>query len=242
MFSKVKVTYFLAKVSAVVVLLVAASATARADVVTYYSGDLRTNGNVLDCGAGCTLGASNTDGDYAQWAAVTYNFTVTTATTIQAITYSYGGGTSLTGALVAPGGLEPYLSLFDGSGNFLTSSYGSSCPAGAGTIGGNCFDVGLDTGSTVAPGTYTIALSAFENMSYAENLGTPYMLADGFTGLGNLGDGESLAYGFDVILANEAPPATTPEPASGVLLVTGLLSAAIRFKNRNQSPRKETSL
>jgi len=223
----------------VVVLLVAASATARADVVTYYSGDLRTNGNVLDCGAGCTLGASNTDGDYAQWAAVTYNFTVTTATTIQAITYSYGGGTSLTGALVAPGGLEPYLSLFDGSGNFLTSSYGSSAPrepeqlaAIASMLGGHWVHGGS--------GTYTIALSAFENMSYAETLALPICWRMDLPGWGTWRWREP-GYGFRCDPGQRGTTGHYAGAASGVLLVTGLLSR--RFDSKTETiTSKETSL
>ncbi len=58
-------------------------------------------------------------------------------------------------------------------------------------------------------------------MSYAENLGPPYLLSDGFTGLGNLGDGENLDYAFDVILSAE----TVPEPATfgtALLLLIGM--------------------
>lgn len=72
-------------------------------------------------------------------------------------------------------------------------------------------------------GTYQIALSAYENLSFAENLGTE-TLADGFTGLGNLYPGEDLHYAFDVnITPGSTPPAPVPEPASGVLrtLATG---------------------
>jgi hypothetical protein len=184
--------------------------------VIFLSGDLRTNATVTDCGAGCTLGPSNTDGDYAQWAAVVTPFNVLNNTTMQAITYSYGGGTSLTGPIVSPGGLEPYLSLFDSGGNFLASTYlGTTCPPGANPVGGNCFDVLLD-GGTLTPGTYYIALSAYANMSSAENGGTG-TLADGFTGLGNLMPGENLNYAFDVIL-----PTNTPEPGTGTLLMLGI--------------------
>jgi hypothetical protein len=205
-------------------LFIGSAVSAKASVI-FFSGDLRADANVIDCGTGCTLGPGNSDGDYAQYAAVTYNFTVSTPTDIQAITYSFAGGTSLTGVVVPAGGLEPYLSLFDGSGNFITSSFGSPCPPGANTLGGNCFDVELDTGSVVQPGSYTIALSAFENMSLAENLGTG-TLADGFTGLGNLATGESLAYGFDVVL-----PTDTPEPGTG-LLVLAAIGAAFLFNLR----------
>jgi hypothetical protein len=206
-------------------LLAGAAASAKADVI-FYSGDLRTDANVTSCGGGCTLGPGNTDLEYANWAVATYSFVVNTTTTVQAITYGYAGGTSLTGAIIPGGGLEPYLSLFDSSGNFLTSSFTGTCPATANTIGGNCFDVQLDTTPLLQPGTYTIALSAWENMSFAENLGTG-TLADGFTGLGNLNPGESLDYAFDVILPGNIPPGSAPEPGTGLLVMAALGAAAV---------------
>ena len=75
--------------------------------VILYSGSLRTNANVTSCGTGCTLGPSNADSDYAQWAAAVYSFQVHQTTFMEAITYSYGGGTSLTGVNVPAGGFEP---------------------------------------------------------------------------------------------------------------------------------------
>jgi hypothetical protein len=140
---------------------------------------------------------------------------------MQAITYSYGGGTSKTGPVVLAGGLEPYLSLFDAGGDFLASTFsGTTCPAGANTVGGNCFDVSLD-GGLLAPGTYQIALTAFDNMSLAENGGPPLLLSDVFTGLGNLAPDENLSYAFDVNLTGGSGP-SAPEPATGWLLVSAL--------------------
>ena len=218
---------------AATLLLAGAATAAKADVL-FFSGDLRTDANVISCGSGCTLGPGNSDLEFANWAAVTYSFVVNSATTVQAITYGYAGGTSLTGADVPSGGLEPYLSLFDSSGNFLTSSFSGTCPATANTLGGNCFDVQLDTTPLLEPGTYTIALSAWENMSLAENLGTG-TLADGFTGLGNLNPGENLNYAFDVIL-----PSNVPEPGTGLLLLTAFGAAAVlKLRNRLQLPTQE---
>jgi hypothetical protein len=218
---------------AVALVLAAATTAAKADVI-FFSGDLRTDANVTACGSGCTLGPGNTDLEYANWAAVTYTFVVNTATTVQAITYGYAGGTSLTGTVVPSGGLEPYLSLFDSSGNLLASSFSGTCPATANTLGGNCFDVQLDTTPLLEPGTYTIALSAWENMSLAENLGTG-TLTDGFTGLGNLNPGENLDYAFDVIL-----PSNVPEPGTGLLLLTAFGAAAVlTLRNRFQQAKQE---
>ncbi|MGA2433922.1 MAG: DVUA0089 family protein [Bryobacteraceae bacterium] len=200
--------------------------------VIFLSGNLRTDATVTSCGAGCTLGPSNTDGDYAQFAAVVDDFTVYTPTTMEAITYGYGGGTSLTGPVVPAGGLEPYLSLFNSSGQFLASTfYGTTCPPGANSVGGNCFDVSLN-GGTLGPGTYQIALTAWENMSLVEN-GAGTNLSDGFTGLGNLAPGENLNYAFDVILPNNTLPLGTPEPASLGLFAMGCV--ALAFLKRKTS-------
>lgn len=187
--------------------------------VIFFSGNLGTDATVTSCGPSCTLGPSNTDDDFAQYAAVVYSFSVTTTTTLQAISYSYGGGVSQTGTPVAAGGLEPYFSLFDASGNFLVSSYGGPCPAGANSVGGNCYDAELDSG-LLTPGTYQIALTAYANMSFAENNGPPALLADGFTGLGNLAPRENLNYAFDVILPGSTTT-TAPEPATWGMFVAG---------------------
>ena len=208
-------------------LLFAAGQTPARAGVLFYSGNLRTDATVLDCGSACTLGPADSDGDFAQWAAVVANFALSTAGLVQVITYGFGGGTSLGGQAIAAGGLEPYLSLFDATGNFLTSTFaGTTCPAGANSVGGNCFDVLLDAG-VLAPGSYTLTLTAFENLSFAENLGTG-TLADGFTGLGSLGPGENLDYAFDLVV----PDVPAPEPGSAALLsvcLAALLALRKRF-------------
>ncbi len=197
--------------------------SARADTISFV-GNLRDDANVISCGSGCTLGASNSDGDYAQWAAVVDSFTVSSTSAMEAITFGYGGGVNGAGTTIAQGGFESYLSLFDSSGDFLASTYfATTCPAGANTNtdSGQCFDVSLD-GGTLAPGSYQIAISAYENMSSAENLGAG-TLADGFTGLGNLATGEDLHYAFDVVLSSTTP---VPEPSAGWML-GGVMLAVI---------------
>jgi len=182
-----------------------------ADTISF-TGDLRNDASFTACGPGCVLGAGNTDGDYAQWAAVVQDFTVAAPSTMQAVTFSYGGGVNGVGMIIPEGGFEPYLSLFDASGNLLASTFfGITCPPGANTntLSGQCLDVALD-GGTLAAGNYQLSISAFENLSLAENLGSG-TLADGFAGLGNLFPGEDMHYAFDVIL--NTPSSAVPEPA-----------------------------
>ncbi len=128
------------------------------------------------------------------------------------------------GCVDARVGQEPEdddLSLFDASGDFLASTlFGTNCPPGANTnsVSGFCFDVALD-GGVLSPGTYQIAISAFENLSFAENLDTG-TLSDGFTGLGNLFPGEDLNFAFDVTLS-PAAVSPVPEPSSLLFVATG---------------------
>jgi hypothetical protein len=194
-----------------------------------FTGNLRTDATVTACGTGCTLGPTNSDGDYAQYAAVLRSFTLTSASSVDIVSFSYGGGTNGNGTVIAQGGLEPYLSLFDSAGDFLSSTYfGVTCPVGAktNTSSGECFDVLLNAGN-LAAGTYQVALSAYANMSFAENLGTG-TLADGFTGLGNLFPGEDLHYAFDVDI--NSPTTPVPEPSTGALVA--LASFGLRMLRR----------
>jgi len=200
---------------------VCSAPAALADTTISYVGDLRTDATVLDCGQGCTLSALNSDADFAQYAAVIETFVVTAPSSMQAVTFSYGGGTNGAGMSIPEGGFEPYLSLFDGSGNFLASTFfGITCPAGANTnsVSGQCYDVLLD-GGTLSPGTYQLAITAFENLSLAENYGTG-TLADGFTGLGNLEPGENLDFAVDLTLGGSST--VTPEPGGLRLLLLAL--------------------
>jgi hypothetical protein len=208
--------------------LLVLSVPAHASTISF-TGDLATDATFFSP----PFSAPYFDGDYAQYAAVVYPFHVATDSLMQAITFSYGGGVNGAGATIVDGGFEPYLSLFDGGGNFLASTFfGTTCPPGANTnpSSGACFDVLLD-GGVLSAGDYQIAISAFENMSFAENFGSGNLL-DGFTGLGNLAAGENLDYAFDVILTPTNP---VPEPSTLFSAMGALLAlAAVRLVNRKE--------
>ena len=150
-------------------------------------------------------------------------FTLSAPTSLNVQSWGYGGssgapgGKNAAGAEIAPGGFDPYISLFSGAGltaTFLASNDDGLCPPGTPT-GASCLDSTLHVNS-LAPGTYTLALSVFENFSFAENLGTG-SLGDLFIGLGNYYDAISNTvrtsnYAFDI--------SGSGIPASGVTIVS----------------------
>src|SRR5258706_10536429 len=127
---------------------------------------------------------------------VLYAFSLSATSTLTIQSYGYGGtseapgGANAAGAVIPAGGFDSYLSLFLGTGpnaTFLASNDDGFCPPGHASPG--CHDSTLLMPSLGA-GTYTMALTVFDNFSFAENFGSG-TLGDGFIGLGDYFDGSS---------------------------------------------------
>ena len=108
-----------------------------------------------------------------------YTLTLSTAENVMLQTYGFGGGTNAAGTPISPGGTDPFLAIFAGTGSGATiltdassnpfgtsldlGNYGSfqGCPAAnAPTIGGSaqCGDVTMNL-TSLAAGTYTVVLA-----------------------------------------------------------------------------------
>ena len=139
---------------------------------------------------------------------------------LYAFTVGASGPVSIVSTGFASGGLDPYFSLFAGSGSsatFLDSNFAQAFSTG----GDFSYSAVLD------PGSYEIALGAFANLSFAENLGVG-TLADGFVGLGEAGSLGDASYR----LALSTP---VSEPPVGLLLAVSLMGLALR--THRQRPR-----
>jgi hypothetical protein len=159
-----------------------------------------------------------------------YSFTLSAASSLTIQSYGYGGsssapgGTNAAGSVIPAGGFDTYFSLFDGTGptaTFLTSNDDGLCPPG--TPSPACHDSTLAL-NPLAAGSYTLAVSVFDNFSFAENFGTG-TLGDGFIGLGDYFDAasgtvRSSDYAVDISAGGLV---ATPEPAAWPVVAVGLL-------------------
>ena len=165
-------------------------------------------GNLGDAGNAALVGSDLGAPDFTDDNAIADNVALVTFTTNT-------GLVSIVSTGFAGCGVDPYFTLFSGSGGaatFYDSNY-----LQATSTGGDFTWTG-----TLAGGTYEIALGAFENMSFAENLGSG-TLADGFIFLGDpnsLGNG---SYSLNVTTA-------VPEPSGALLLVFGVAALATRIR------------
>ena len=119
----------------------------------------------------------------------------------------------------AAGGIDPYFTLFLGTGN------------GATVLGSNyvqAFSTGGDFDLTfaLAAGDYTVGIGAFANMSFAENFGSG-TLGDGFTGLGVPSLGTTY-YNVEI-----ATGAAAPEPRPVWLATLGIGVGLLWRRRRN---------
>jgi hypothetical protein len=186
------------------------TATGSADVFSGYLND-PANGALV----GSDLGAPSFADDFANANNVAlYVLSVGTPGDVNFLSKGFGLG-----------GVDPYFTLFSGTGNsatFVGSNYDQAFFGGGG-------DFNLDF--LLAAGDYTIAIGAFANLSFAENLGAG-TLGDGLIGLGEPGSLGNYFYEVDV---NAASAAAVPEPASLLLLMfpAALLTfhSKTRFRN-----------
>jgi hypothetical protein len=171
------------------------------------------SGNLGDSGNTALVGSDLGVPDFTDANAVANNVALYTFTT------NGNGPVTLVSTGFAAGGIDPYFSIFSGTGSsatFLDSNY-----IQAFSTGGD-----FSYSAALGAGTYEVAIGAFANMSFAENspdLGT--VLGGGFVGLG---DPNALHDGSYVVSLTTP----VPEPGAAALFLFGLAALAVRKSRR----------
>ena len=160
-----------------------------------------------------------------------FDFSVGAESIVTLRTLSYAGGTNAAGTVIARGGFDPILALFDHSGFLIDQNDDGGFRVRGDTITGAHWDSYLRT--VLDPGDYTVSI-----MQYANFARGPF-LSNGFQGpytthfrdnAGNLRDGH---WAFDLLNVNAAAaiaansPASVPEPGTWLVLAVGLGSLGL---------------
>lgn len=151
--------------------------------------------------------------------------TIANNVALHAFTLTAAGTVTLQSTGFAAGGVDPYFSLFAGSGiaaTFIDSNYAQAFSTGGDFL----------WSATLAAGAYQFALGAFANLSFAENVGSG-MLADGFVGLGQAGSLGDSSYRVVLITPDGVP--SVPEPATFWLLSIGLVAFGTSTRARSRT-------
>jgi hypothetical protein len=158
--------------------------------------------------------------------------------TFEARTWSYAGGTNAASQIIAAGGFDPVLTLFDATGGLTASSpyiasvYNTGVGVATDPATGQAFDA-LMAINNLNPGhTYALVLSQFDNLA----IGSTYGDGFGQTGNGNFTASEFGCGGsafcdqtpaqrngsWAVDITGVDSSTDTPEPASVLTLTAGI--------------------
>lgn len=170
-----------------------------------------------------------------------FNFSVGAPSNVTLRTWSYAGGTNAAGQVIARGGFDPILGLYDASSGALINQNddGGCGQVAADAVSGACYDTYLT--SALGAGTYTVAVSEYDNFGPG-NLSGIFPGANCCTGFNDVSgaannprDGH---WAFDVLNVQSADQGPTtggvPEPASWALMLGGfgLAGATLRHRRR----------
>lgn len=164
-----------------------------------------------------------------------FDFTAGGSSTVTLRSYGYSGGTQANGNVVASGGFDPILALFDGAGNLIQQHDDGPDPVPADPVTGSRFDTNLSL--ALAAGDYFVTIMQFNNFFIglpADDIslgfgreGDPTFTSDYGCPNGQFCDltaaNRTNEWAFDILGVESASRHNVPEPGTAVLLGSALL-------------------
>jgi len=160
-------------------------------------------------------------------------FTANGTSTVTLRSYGYAGGTQANAAVVAAGGFDPIVAIFDGSGALVTQADDGPDPVPADPVTGAQLDSNL---SVVLPaGTYTLAVVQYDNVALGPTLADGFAESGipAFTAAFGCSNGQfcdvdgfnrTSSWALDVLGVESA---SVPEPSLLVLSMIGVAALAL---------------
>ena len=178
-----------------------------------------------------------------------FTITLTSDGVLGLQTWGFGGGTNGAGQVISPGGFDPFVGVFSGTGDSaafidgtsdVLSNYGGGCPP-AGTVstdGLGCGDVTVS--ESLAAGTYTVLLTDADYIPAAVFEGPGGLLGDGFIDFTGGAfqtcntDSECITDTANWALDITSPETVSPVPEPGGFWALGLALLAWGAVNRRR--------
>ena len=178
---------------------------------------------------------------------------LSSAGTLTLQTWGFGGGMNAAGTVIPSGGFDPFVGVFDSSGDLIQgtsdgltnyTSFTGCPPAGLVTIGsvpGNCGDITMAL--PLAAGTYTVLLSDAEYIPNAIFDSPSYgNLSEGFTDFtagvfqtcADLNDCNNDTANWALDVTTPGNMTATPEPGSLVVCGLGLMAIVATWKSKKE--------
>ncbi len=171
-----------------------------------------------------------------------FNFTIGSLSTVTLISYSYAGGTMADGTVIAAGGFDPILALWDSAGNLIQQYDDGPEIVPADPVTGQYFDTHLIL-TNLAAGDYTATIAQYANFAAGSRLSNGFTQSNPFFtaayGCSNgqfcdaARDNRTNFWAFDVLGVDSAVTPTIPVPATLPLIVAGL--GALRLVTRRKA-------
>jgi hypothetical protein len=181
-----------------------------------------------------------------------FNFVVGAPSNVTLRAWSYAGGINANGDVIARGGFDTILALFDSTGALVGQNDDGGINVPADALTSQHYDTFLQL--ALNPGNYTVAIMEYDNFANGPNLSNGFIRSGqgNFTGVLSSCPGSGIFedvtsalpgcqrdshWAFDILNVENADvvPQNAPEPVSLVLLGSGLTVAARQWRKKRQA-------